>query len=400
MASFPGQSALHHARSLSFPRKTGSAGWHKSRDYIVAELQKLGYAVLGEKFPIQADPSLFNRGLITFTLLLLVVSYLVSKGSPLLAALLMFLPPFAVATASLAWNAWISSGKLRLKPQAFPGVNLVADLPPQGESQGRVLLVAHYDSKGQSLSLPERSLLLLCLVLLCLIVALLYLSASHVGLAPFPPPSRKQMAFLSAVAALCALMIYRNKTFDTSPGALDDASGVGVLLTLAEAMKEEPPTRTRVTFLFTDAEEEGLLGAWSYLKSHPGELSLSDTYILNLEGIGLEGRLLFLGKWGSELAARILRLAKGRGIPLRPCPFLPGVLMDHLPFRWQGLQAATLFCLSFKSFYIHTPKDRPDLLEEGGLREAGELALSFIREIDQAQPALRGGEAGREGVGF
>jgi hypothetical protein len=58
--------------------------------------------------------------------------------------------------------------------------------------------------------------------------------------------------------------------------------------------------------------------------------------------------------------------------------------MDHIPFRWKGLEAASLFSLSSKSFRIHTPKDTPDLLEQKGLEEAGGLVLALIRQIDQA----------------
>ena len=384
MAAFSGERALFFARSLSFPRKTGGPGWQRSRDTILAELQKLGYPASQERFVIQWDPSLFLKGVVAFTLLLLVVSYLVSRNHPFFAFLLMLAPSATIFSSGHVWNALISSGTLPLKPRSYPGINLLASLTPRKTSKKQILLVAHYDSKAQSLSLSNRSLLLLCLFLLCLITSLLYLSVSFPGLPLFPPPTRKEMAFLAAVTALCALMVYKNKTFDISPGALDDASGVGVLLALAEAIKEEPPSEVSVSLLITDAEEDGLLGAWSYVHSHRDELSLGNTYILNLDGVGIEGRLMLLGGGRSELASRLLALAKGRCIPLRRWFFLPGVLMDHMPFRWKGMEAASLFCLSSKSFRIHTPKDTSDLLEQKGLKQVGDLLLALIRQIDQA----------------
>jgi len=384
MAAFPAHKALTHARNLSFPRRTGGPGWQRCRDYLVAELEKFGYAVSWERFPIQADPSLLLKALLSLALLILVVSYLVSKNYPLLASFLMVLPAFGIIRAGSVWNAWVSSGKLPFKPRPYSGINLATSLPRDREGQKQILLVAHYDSKSQSLSLPRRSLLLICLVLLCLIISLLYLSASQSGLTIFPPPSRKEMGFFSAVAALCALMVYKNKTFDTSPGALDDASGLGILLALAESLKDQPPSRVKVSFLITDAEEEGLLGAWSYVKSHGAELSSVKPYVLNLDGVGIGGRLRTKGEFRSDLTARILQVAKRRGIVLRHCFSLPGVLMDHLPFSRSGLEAITLFCLSSKSLRIHTPKDRAELLEEEGMREVGELALAFIHEMNQA----------------
>lgn len=384
MAAFSGGRALFFARSLCFPRKTGGPGGQRSRDAILAELQKLGYPASQERFAIQWDPSLFLKGIVAFILLLLSVAYVVSRNHPFFASLLMLAPCAMIFSLDHAWNALISSSTLPLKPRSYPGINLLASLTPGRTGRKQILLVAHYDSKAQSLSLANRSLLWLCLFLLCLITSLLYLSVSFPGFPLVSPPTRKEMAFLSAVTALCALMVYKNKTFDTSPGALDDASGVGVLLALAEAIKEGPPFETSVNLLITDAEEDGLLGAWSHVHSHREELSSGNTCILNLDGVGIGGRLMFLGGGRSELATRLLALAREHRIPLRRCLFLPGVMMDHIPFRWKGLEAASLFSLSSKSFRIHTPKDTPDLLEQKGLEEAGGLVLALIRQIDQA----------------
>ncbi|MDH7500617.1 MAG: hypothetical protein QHH30_09575, partial [candidate division NC10 bacterium] len=73
-----------------------------------------------------------------------------------------------------------------------------------------------------------------------------------------------------------------------------------------------------------------------------------------------------------------------RGIALRRCLILPGILMDHLPFAWSRLEAISLFCFSRKCLHLHTPKDRADLLEERGMREVGELLLALVRELDGA----------------
>lgn len=384
MSVFSGRTALIQSRSLCFPRRTGGEGWRRSRELISAQFEELEYALSDEPFPIQADPLLFYKGLITFSLLLLVLSFIISRHHPLTAAFLMFLPALAVSGSAWAWNTWIEKGFFPLKPKANPGHNIVASLGAAQDHQERVLLTAHYDSKCQSHSLVHRSLLLISLALLSLIMALLYLSASGLGIASLEPPTRKEMAFLTAVTSLCALILYKIKTFDLSPGALDNAGGVGVLLALAEALQADPPSQVHVTFLITDAEEEGLLGAWAYLKAHRNELSPDSTHIINLDGVGLRGRLKAWGGWRSPITAQILQCGRRNGVPLGRWPILPGILMDHLPFRRAGYDAISLFSLSRKSLRIHTPKDSPELLEEEGLRETGDLVLTFIREIDQA----------------
>ena len=53
-----------------------------------------------------------------------------------------------------------------------------------------------------------------------------------------------------------------------SSGAVDDGSGVAVLLETARALKSGKPMRNTVIFLFTDNEEGGLLGANAFIASH------------------------------------------------------------------------------------------------------------------------------------
>lgn len=54
-----------------------------------------------------------------------------------------------------------------------------------------------------------------------------------------------------------------------SPGAMDDGSGVAVLLETARALVADEPLRNTVMFLFTDHEEGGLYGAKAFISRHP-----------------------------------------------------------------------------------------------------------------------------------
>jgi len=376
---FPAAKAYEHARSLCFPRRAGGGGAERARQYIVGELEKWGYRVDRESFPVQADPSLFLRALLALSLLSLVVSFQVSRTRPHVASLLILLPALLLIFARHLWVLLVSHS-WPVKPRPQPGVNLLTSLPPSGEGARHILLVAHYDSKAQTLSLIARTLLLICLALLMLFLSSVYLSFGHPVSSLYPFASRQGIGFLSAVTALCALLLYRNKTFDGSPGALDDAGGVGVLLGLAEVLRERPPARVGVDFLLTDAEEEGLWGSWFHVRSHRDELLRQRPQILNLDGVGIGGRLRLYGASSSRVRGDLLSLARCCGIPLKHSPGLPGVLMDHVPFRFLGLEAVSLFCLSAKSLRIHTRRDGPDLLDEEGLREAGELILCLLEE--------------------
>ena len=99
-----------------------------------------------------------------------------------------------------------------------------------------------------------------------------------------------------------------------SNGALDDASGTAALLALARTFARNPLPRS-LTFLFTTAEELGLVGAEAYVRSGPVPMA-SVVANLNLDdGIELFGRkrdvaplgieLSTLGRTVEEVAARM-----------------------------------------------------------------------------------------------
>jgi acetylornithine deacetylase/succinyl-diaminopimelate desuccinylase-like protein len=78
--------------------------------------------------------------------------------------------------------------------------------------------------------------------------------------------------------------------YDTSPqafGASDDGAAVGAMLESLRALKAGPPLKNDVIFLFTDAEEEGLLGANGFMVEHPWARDVG--LVLNFEARGNGG---------------------------------------------------------------------------------------------------------------
>ncbi|MDA2812728.1 M20/M25/M40 family metallo-hydrolase [Nocardiopsis sp. RSe5-2] len=76
-------------------------------------------------------------------------------------------------------------------------------------------------------------------------------------------------------------------TVPGSPGAGDDGAGVAAMLEAARAMAAGEAPRNDVVFLFTDAEEPGLLGAEAFTSQHP--LGRDGGVVLNWEGRGSSG---------------------------------------------------------------------------------------------------------------
>ena len=74
------------------------------------------------------------------------------------------------------------------------------------------------------------------------------------------------------------------------PGAFDDTVSVSALLEALRLLKGQTPLRDLV-FLFTDGEEQGMLGAAKFVQDHP-ELQAVTKMVFNIEARGNQGTLM------------------------------------------------------------------------------------------------------------
>lgn len=125
-------------------------------------------------------------------------------------------------------------------------------------------------------------------------------------------------------------------------GALDDGSGLGVLLALARYFAEHPEPRS-ITVLFTTAEEWGMLGAEAFVRS--GAIPLGNIVAnLNMDdGIefwGPKRDVATLGVEHSTLGQVMASVAKTMGLRQSPDPYpAEGFFLrsDQFPFAQAGV---------------------------------------------------------------
>jgi Zn-dependent M28 family amino/carboxypeptidase len=134
-------------------------------------------------------------------------------------------------------------------------------------------------------------------------------------------------------------------------GALDNASGCASILAIAEAItklpKEEQPKRSQV-FLFTTAEEQGLLGAEWYAK-HPIFPLEKTAANINHDGANLFGLVTDYGALGAERSPETWKITneilKERGMTFSPDNQPEQGFFfrsDHFPFAKQGIPALSI----------------------------------------------------------
>jgi hypothetical protein len=174
-------------------------------------------------------------------------------------------------------------------------------------------------------------------------------------------------------------------------GANDGASGVAVLLGIADALKKQPST-LGVDLLFVDGEDFGsfedstetLLGARYYAKNQaPGPKPLF-AVLLDMVGdrdlqIYQEGNSL-LG--APEVVERVWDAAKIAGYS-KVFIATPGQSMvdDHLPLQQAGIRAIDVIDFTYGSnnSLWHTVDDTPDKLSAQSLQAVGDVMMAVIR---------------------
>jgi hypothetical protein len=228
-------------------------------------------------------------------------------------------------------------------PAIVRGVNLIGRRP---SARPPVWLAAHYDSKGQPISMATRIIGAASLV----IGAAATLVALTAGWTLIP---------LLAVLALGLVILAANRVTDHSSGALDNATGLVAILAVLDAL----PKGADIGVLFLDAEEYGLVGARA-LVADRGVL-LQDAAVINFDGLDDRGgSIAFLHRPGpvGRAVASELGALQGRWLPV----IVDGIALSHGPVR----ECVTIMKGDWGTArVVHTPRDTVDRLTLDGVRQ-------------------------------
>lgn len=377
--------ALEYARLIAFPRLSGTSGEEKALSLITETFKKSGLSIREERFRVSLFPRIFQRISLSWLILLLLFSKLIASHHPLIASLLLFTVISLIPFSNLAFLFFMKFVSIKDSGKGKVSKNIIAHLAGgEKNKKARLYLIAHYDSKSQSISLPARIFCLISGVTAMLLLATCYLLQSF---QIFLSASSLLSSLLTVIALTPFTILFSIRTGNKSPGALDNAGGIGLLLELAGVYSKHQPENLELNFVATGAEELGLLGAFVFLREHRAELE--NSYFINLDGIGVKGKLrinsragLISNRSSKKLASIMVKAAQEVGLCLRSFHLLPGVMMDHLPLAGAGLPAISLSCISKRGRWIHTENDRMDLVDAEGLREANLIIQKTVEWLD------------------
>lgn len=135
------------------------------------------------------------------------------------------------------------------------------------------------------------------------------------------------MAHLDTYAPRSDADIDNNLGGLTLQGLDDNAAGVGVMLELADALKNIP-TQYSIRFVATSGEEEGLLGAENFLSRMSTAEKKNTLLVINLDNLIVGDKLYFNSGKNTPASVRkltrdrALAIARSRGIPAATNPGL------------------------------------------------------------------------------
>ena len=396
------ESALKHIEYLSTtigPRGSTTPKEKEGHDYVQKVLSELGCETRVETFLAPTStytPFIVGLGvaLVAEALFWFIGGAANAAAGALAAAALALL-----ATVSLFLELWPADNPLRWVIPSAPSQNVIGVTPASGaaasgQAARRIAVLAHVDSHRTPFFWQSRRTFALyraltplgfiSLVALCVIFI--------VGI--FAPGESLRSASLipTVLVALVWLMVTQAHFTPFTSGANDNASGVGLMLALAEKLKQTPLKNSEVWWVATGCEElSSPYGSADFVRRHQAELENGYVVVVdNLAGketnptyLTSEGILVPL-KYPPEMLALLEQIAKdqpdlgGRANPQ------PGAFTDAAFPLKAGLK--TLGFLGFtRDGWIPNWHNQTDVfanVDADAVARAEQFVLELLRRLD------------------
>jgi hypothetical protein len=173
---------------------------------------------------------------------------------------------------------------------------------------------------------------------------------------------------------------YDSVTF--GPGASDDGAAVATMLEALRALKAGPSLMNDVIFLFTDGEEDGLLGAKAFAAEHPWAKDVK--VVLNFDARGTAGPVIMFetsgeNGWLIEEFAAAAPHPIATSLSYEIYRLMPN-LTDMTVFKRAGMAGLNFAHIGGHAKY-HTRLDTVENLDERSLQHQGSYALALSRHF-------------------
>ncbi len=381
---------LEHIRILSVeigPRGSTTEGERQGAEYCRRTFERLALNPSVESF--SSARSIFHPHLIGSLLMLLAFALYPIAGqvSAWLAAFISL-----VALVSELQELSFQNNLFRLLVPKGQSQNVITQVQPAGEHHRDLILIGHIDTQRtpyifRSARLVEayKSFTTLAFITFAVQVVLFGLGALRGW----------GWAWFAAIpAALCALLLaaicVEAERSPFTPGANDNASAVGLVLTLAEEFAVHPLEHTRVWCACTGCEEVQHYGAIDFFRRHRAEMKQPSALVFELVGVAGPAWLTQEGiivpfKSDPALQALAQRLARANpdwdAYPVQ----ISGGNSEMADCLRAKVPAITLFGLTRagEAPHWHQVSDLFDKIKPSTMEKTYQLTRAMIAEMDK-----------------
>jgi hypothetical protein len=380
------QGTMQHVNRLAFNRTTGTVGETEAMLYIRGILNKSKISTRLEFFDYIGLKKVLMRMAYA-----IIVAYIV-----LFKLFIVLAFYFSIKYLFPKFRRYTFLGKETSK-------NLIVEFPTKTKGKKPVaLLTAHYDSFSANLPFTLQGILFtifktIIIPYLCITLSLSIWILFGTNSVNFHIIAN--LIFISSISNilitfLIALMLYSTKE---STGAIDNASGVSILIELAKYLKKNPLRNMDVIIIFTGAEEWGLIGSKRYLKRHMSYLQekydLDKSFNINYDMIGsyiglIQEKGIFKKKRiNKSLNMYIEEAAKKLNIKYFKHSHFINPKTDHRKFlkfarKTKSKFQVACFHSAKDSKYIHSPRDTPDKCNSENLNGVFSISVEVLNKID------------------
>ncbi len=178
------------------------------------------------------------------------------------------------------------------------------------------------------------------------------------------------------------LLVAHYDTVKNSFGAADDGSAVATLLETLRTLKAGAPLKNDVIFLFTDAEEAGMLGAQIFVAEHPWAKDAG--VVLNFEARGNSGPVIMFetsdnNGWLIEQFATAAPLPVAHSLSYEIYKLLPNDT-DLSIFKDAGLSGLNFANIDGITHY-HSSQDTLSAVDGSSMQHQGSYAVALTQHF-------------------
>jgi hypothetical protein len=380
---------LEHVRALSVdigPRGSTRAGERKGAEYTQTQFQNIGLKPIWETF--QSARSIFLPHLIGCGLMLtaFVIYPLGGTVTAVIAALLSML----VLVSELQELGFQDNFYRRIMPQG-ESQNVHTIIPPAGEHKQDLILVGHIDSQRTPFIFRSPAHVKVYDNLTTVIFVTFIAQAVLYSLSIFF--AWLWVWYATIPTAICALLLgaicIEADSTPFTAGANDNATAVGMVLTLAEYFAKKPLQNTRIFAVCTGCEEVQHYGMIDFYQRHRNELKNPKAIVFEMLGCAGPAWLTKEGiivpfKADADLVSMLEKLASEHPEwGAYPAKISGGntEMADAIRYK---IPAITIFGMTRDGVapYWHQPADTFDKMNAEVMERTWALTQALIHKID------------------